>query len=134
MLTLMLIGNLGADAKIQEYNGQRFLSMNVAHSEIRKDNASNRVESTQWVSVSSNFVNENLLPYLRRGQKVFVSGKLRTKIFVGNDKMQHVGLNIIADHIELCGAAQQAAPPAPAQAAAPPAAAVASPADDDEPF
>lgn len=115
MLQVNLIGNLGADARIQEHNGTRFLSFNVAHSDRVKDSSGNIVERTQWVSVSLNHYSDKLLPYLVRGAKVFVSGKLFAKIWFDQQRTPNVGLNVLADTLELCGARLE---PSPAEGAA----------------
>lgn len=109
MMQLFLIGNLGADAQIRETNGSRFLSMNVAHTERYKD-----VETTYWVSVTLNRFSEKLLPYLKKGTKICAYGKMTTRIFRGNDGQNHVGINLMADNLELCSVIreeQQAAVP-----------------------
>lgn len=41
MLQLEVIGNLGNDAEIKEFGGKKYVSMNVAHSEKRKDGGHN---------------------------------------------------------------------------------------------
>lgn len=103
MLQLQLIGNLGADAQVKTYDGKEFLSMNVAHSQQFVDRDGVVHKSVQWVSVATNYFSRNLVQYLVKGTKVFVQGSLSTKIFKGNDGAQHVGLNINADLIQLCG-------------------------------
>ena len=39
MLQLEVIGNLGSDAEIKEFNGKKYVSMNVAHSEKKERTA-----------------------------------------------------------------------------------------------
>lgn len=103
MLTVNLLGNLGADAAIKEKNGNRFLSMNVAHTERVKDASGNYISQTQWVSVTLNHYSEKLLPYLTRGRKVYVAGKLYSRIWFDKDNRPNIGLNCLADTLELCG-------------------------------
>lgn len=102
MLQAMIIGNLGANATVKESNGRKFVSMNVAHTDRITSNGQT-VESTQWVSVSLNHYSEKLLPYLKKGAKVFVQGKLFTRIWRDKEGNSNVGINILADTIELCG-------------------------------
>lgn len=131
MLTIQLIGNLGADAQIRESSGRRFLSMNIAHAEKYIQNG-NQVTKTQWVSVAVNHYSEKLLPYLVKGTKVYVCGKLNTSIWFDSNKMPNVSLNVMADMLELCGSRVEpstantstpnytpAAAPAPASSQAP---------------
>lgn len=74
MLQIEVIGNIGADAEIKEFNGKKYVSFNVAHSERRKDANGTTVESTTWVSVLSFGDGGGLTQYLKRGAKVFVRG------------------------------------------------------------
>ena len=108
MLQAMIIGNLGANASIKESNGRKFVSMNVAHTDRITSNGQT-VESTQWVSVSLNHYSEKLLPYLVKGAKVFVQGKLFLRIWRDKEGNSNVGMNVLADTIELCGGRNDAA-------------------------
>lgn len=106
MLIVNLIGNLGADAQIKNKNGQNFLAFNVAHTSYVSKATGERTEVTQWVSVSASRYSDKLLDYLKRGQKVYISGKLYTKIWYDVEHKANVGLNVLADIIELCGSQQ----------------------------
>ena len=127
MLQAMIIGNLGANASIKESNGRKFVSMNVAHTDRITSNGQT-VESTQWVSVSLNHYSEKLIPYLVKGAKVFVQGKLFTRIWRDKEGNSNVGINILADTIELCGGRNDAAQTTQQSPA------IASPSDDNRPF
>ena len=102
MLTINLIGNLGADAQIKESNGRKFLSFNVAHTE-KFTQQGQVISRTQWVSVAMNHYSDKLIPYLVRGAKVYVYGKLNTNIWYDRNKVANVSLNVMADNVELCG-------------------------------
>ena len=69
-----------------------------------------------------NHYSENFAKYLVRGTKVYVYGKLFCRIWRDAQNTPNVGLNVLADIVELCGsksdAATAAAPAAPAPAAA----------------
>lgn len=109
MLTVNLIGNLGADAQIKESNGHKFLSFNVAHTEKYVQNGQ-PISRTQWVSVAMNHYSDKLLPYLVRGAKIYVYGKLNTNIWYDKNRVANVSLNIMADNVELCGIKSEATP------------------------
>ena len=102
MLTINLIGNLGADAQIKESNGRKFLSFNVAITE-KFTQQGQVISRTQWVSVAMNHYSDKLIPYLVRGAKVYVYGKLNTNIWYDRNKVANVSLNVMADNVELCG-------------------------------
>lgn len=120
MLQVSVIGNLGADAQVKSKNGNSFLCFNVAHTARVKNSNGEMVDQTQWVSVTMNHYSENFAKYLVRGTKVYVYGKLFSRIWRDNQGISNVGLNVLADIVELCGSkADTSAPAAPP--AAPPA-------------
>lgn len=104
MLKLSLIGNIGADAELKQVNGETFCSMRVAHTSKYTDRQSGeQIENTQWVSVTINRDVTNLIPFLKKGTKVWVWGDASTRLFTGHDGRQHAGLNLRAQSVELCG-------------------------------
>jgi len=99
MVSLEIIGNLGADARVVNANGTQFVSFNLADN--RKVNGA---EQTQWYGCNINRDCTNLLPYLKKGQCVFVRGMPRFRIF---DSSQHhckmVAVDIFVNEIQLVG-------------------------------
>lgn len=86
------IGNLGADPEIKSFqSGDRIANLRLAVTERWKDKQSGeRKERTEWVSVTFRAgLVEVAEKYLRKGSKVFVSGKMATRKYQdrdGNDK------------------------------------------------
>ena len=119
MLQVSLIGNLGADAQVKSKNGNSFLCFNVAHTARVKQSNGEVIDQTQWVSVTMNHYSDNFAKYLVRGTKVYVYGKLFYRIWRDAQNTPNVGLNVLADIVELCGSKSDAATAAPAPAAAP---------------
>lgn len=105
MLKVEIIGNLGADAESREVNGKRFLSFRVAETRKYADKSTGEmVQSTMWVSCTMDGPNSNLLPYLKKGQRVFIRGNLDLKIYVSSaDAQRHAGMNVFVKELELCG-------------------------------
>ena len=103
MLKCEVIGNIGADAEIKEFDGKKYVSFNVAHSEYRKDQSGNRVESTTWVSVLWYGDGGRLLLYLKKGVKVFVRGNEYVKTYNGRNGDVHAAINVSATEVQLCG-------------------------------
>ena len=104
MLQLNLIGNLGADAEVKDLNGRRAVCFNVAHTDRWTDENDQKHESTTWVSCIWNGEGGNLLPYLKRGTTVFLSGPISTRVYSSPKERRMVaGLNLRVDHIELVG-------------------------------
>lgn len=74
MLSISIIGHLGADAVAREQNGKKFVTFRVAHTE-RFDRADGtHVENTSWVSCVINGDGGGLLPFLKRGTQVYCAG------------------------------------------------------------
>ena len=83
------IGNLGADPETRSFqNGGKVCNLRLAVSESWKDKATGeKKEKTEWVSVA--IFGDGLATvaerYLRKGSKVFVSGKLSTRKWTDKD-------------------------------------------------
>lgn len=103
MLQLEVIGNLGSDAEIKEFNGKKYVSMNVAHSEKRKDGS----ENTVWVSVLWYGEGGGLFQYLKRGCKVFLRGRLVPKAYTDKQSQPQCSLNMYANEVTMCGGKQE---------------------------
>lgn len=119
MIKVEIIGNLGADAMLQEKNGNRFVAFRVANTDKWVDKATGQViESTQWISCTLNGDGGALLPYLKKGTKVFVRGNAQFVVFSSaKTRQMEVGVNLFVREIELCGGAKenQQQPQQPAQ-------------------
>jgi len=89
---VMMIGNLGADPETRTFgNGNKVTNLRLAVSEKWKDRESGeRKEKTEWVSVAVfGPLADVAATYLRKGSKVFVSGKFTTRKWQdqsGNDR------------------------------------------------
>lgn len=111
MQLLSLIGNLGADAKVVENGGKPFVSFNVANTEKWRSEDGTEHERTDWVSCAYNGEATNLLPYLKAGTKVFVQGRVRTRVYSSEKERRMVaGLNLSVTQIELVGGQSEDVP------------------------
>ena len=101
MLQLEAIGNLGADATIKEFNGQKFIAFNVAHTESYTDQQGQKHENTTWVSCLK-FGESKVINYLKKGTSVFVRGELAVKVYTSNGTPQ-AGVNCKVRELQLFG-------------------------------
>ncbi len=79
---VILIGNLGADPEIRHLqNGISVANFRIATSETFKDkNTGEKREQTEWHSIVAwRGLAEITEKYLKKGSKVYVEGKLRTR-------------------------------------------------------
>lgn len=133
MLKVEIIGNIGNDAEIKEFGGKKYVSFSVAHTEYQKDEQGNRTDLTTWCSVLWNGEGGGLLPYLKRGSKVFVRGNLKVKMYADRNGNQQAAINVSASEVQLCGMRGEAGN---TQGGTPPAQSAPNPNDspDDLPF
>lgn len=111
MLQLQVIGNLGADAEIKDFNGRKCVAFNVAHTERYKDAQGNQVESTTWVSCLWNGDGGKLLQYLKRGTQVFAEGSMSLRVYDSAKAHAKIaGANLSVRHIELVGGKKEDSP------------------------
>ena len=104
MFRATIIGNLGADARVENNNGRPFVSFSVAHNDRYTKEDGTVVDKQQWISCALNGDGGALLPYLKRGRQVYVEGKASTRIYSSEKERRMVaGVNINVDHLELIG-------------------------------
>lgn len=128
---MILIGNLGADPEVRHLqNGAAVANFRIATSETYKDRQTGeKREQTEWHSIVAwRGLAEIVEKYLRKGSKVYVEGKLRTRQWQDKDGNTRYTTEIHADEMTMLdraaggGAPQgqpQAAPSASAPASAP---------------
>lgn len=103
MLKMFIIGNLGQDARLQEGNFNPFVTFSVAHTDKFADKSSIQHERTTWVNCILNRNFQNILPYLKRGTKVFCIGNISLRTYVDRENKTCAGIDCIVTDIELCG-------------------------------
>ena len=101
----MLIGHVGADPEVREANGGKFATMRLATTDkgyTRKTDGVQVPEQTQWHSL---VVNGGLVQvvenYVRKGSKLFVSGKLKYREYQANDGSKRWATEIAVYELEL---------------------------------
>ena len=111
MKKLTVIGNLGSDASLHREKGQEFVSMSIADTEKHKDQNGKEYERTEWISATLNGDGGNLLPYLKKGTRVYAYGDCTTRLFHSEkDRQMKAGLRLFIRNIELVGAMPDAVP------------------------
>jgi single-strand DNA-binding protein len=98
----MIIGNLGADPEMRYTpNGRPVTQFNVAVNQSTKNQQTGEwVEATDWFRVSVwGDRAERMAETLRKGNKVFVEGRFKTREFEGRDGQKRTSLEITADSV-----------------------------------
>lgn len=104
MFTANVIGNLGADAEVVRSNGSEFVTLRIAETRKWKDNNGNEQKETNWVDAILNKVDHPVLPFLKQGVKVFISGPAALRVYSSKkDRCMKAGITVSVRMIELCG-------------------------------
>ena len=82
-----IIGNLGKDPELRSTpSGSSVCSFSVATSESYKDRNGEMVDSTDWHNVVLwDRLAEVAAQYLKKGRKIFIEGKMKTRSYDGKD-------------------------------------------------
>lgn len=104
MLQTTCIGHLGGDAVTKNENGKEFSVFRIADTQKWTDDAGQTHEETTWVDCVMNG-KPAVLPYLKKGQQVFVSGSTKLRVYSSaKDRCMKAGLTINVRQVELLGA------------------------------
>lgn len=135
---MTIIGNLGADPEVRYLDGGAVVAQfNVATTEKYTNRNGEKIEQTEWFRVELwNDQAKVAEKYLKKGNPVYVEGRLRTEVWTDKDGKERTSLRVRANMMQLLGSPndrqdetyseaprqQQAAPqaaPAPRQQAVP---------------
>ena len=97
---VILIGNLGADPDVRYMpSGDAVANVRIATSETWKDrNTGEKQERTEWHNVVFfGKIAEVVKQYLRKGSKIYVEGKLRTRKWQTQDGQDRYTTEIVVD-------------------------------------
>ena len=98
----MIIGNLGRDPEMRYTpNGRPVTEFSVAVNQSTKNQQTNEwVEATDWFRVTVwGDRAERTAEQLRKGNRVFVEGRFRTREFETKDGQKRISLEITADNV-----------------------------------
>lgn len=80
---VILVGNLGKDPEVRTLeNGRKVANFSLATSEAYKDKSGERIERTEWHNIVFwGPIAEVIERYVKKGSKIYVEGKLRTRSY-----------------------------------------------------
>ncbi|MCP4127309.1 MAG: single-stranded DNA-binding protein [Gammaproteobacteria bacterium] len=100
----ILIGNLGQDPEVRYMpNGNAVCNFTLATSETWKDkNTGEKKEATEWHRITAFArVAEIIGDYARKGSKVYVEGKIKTRKWQDKDGQDKSTTEIVLDQFQL---------------------------------
>ena len=94
---VMLIGNLGKDAETRHTpSGTAVTNFSLATTSRYKDQMGEWRDRTEWHDIVL-WKAENVAPYLRKGKKVFIEGRLQTRSWEGQDGQKRYRTEVVCD-------------------------------------
>ena len=99
----MIIGNLGRDPEMRYTPaGKAVTSFSVACNRTYSTAEGERKEETEWFRISAwGKLAETCSQYLRKGSKVYVEGRLRTRTWEGQDGQKRTEVEIVASDLQM---------------------------------
>lgn len=101
---VILVGNLGADPEVRyTANGSAVTNIRIATSESWKDKTTGELqERTEWHRITLFArLGEIAGQYLRKGSKVYIEGKLRTRKWQDQQGQDRWSTEVIADQMQM---------------------------------
>ncbi|HEX8428941.1 single-stranded DNA-binding protein [Hymenobacter sp.] len=106
---VILVGNLGKDPEVRHLEGGvSVANFTLATNEYYKDKQGTRVERTEWHNIAAwRGLAEMTEKYLKKGQQVYIEGKIRTRQYQDKENQTRYITEIIADEITMLGGRPQ---------------------------
>jgi single-strand DNA-binding protein len=104
---VILIGNLGKDPEVRTFDeGRSVANFSLATTESYRDKNGDRQEQTEWHNIT--IWRQGLVgiaeKYLKKGNKVYVEGRLRTRSWEDQEKNMRYITEIVVENLTLLGA------------------------------
>lgn len=137
---VILIGNLGSDPEVRYLDGGSVVArFNIATSESYTNKSGEKIEQTEWHRIELwNALAKVAEKYLRKGNQVYVEGKIRTENWTDKEGQARTGISILANSMTMLGSSGSGGGDSPStssnspKAADPIPPALASDGDDDD--
>jgi len=104
------IGRLGKDPEIRyTQSGSAVASLSIACGESWKDKTTGeKKESTEWVNLTAfGKLAEIIGEYLKKGNQIYVSGKLKTEKYTDKSGVEKYSTKVIIDQMQMLGGREQ---------------------------
>jgi single-strand DNA-binding protein len=98
---VMIIGNVGTDPEMRfTPNGNPVTSFRVATSRFFTSPEGERKQETEWFTVTAwNKLAESCNQYLAKGRRAYVEGRLRSRVWEGQDGQKRTQVEIVAERV-----------------------------------
>ena len=101
---VILIGNLGADPEVRQAGSVEVAEIRIATTEKYKDKQGQKVENTEWHSIELwDGLAKVAAQYLRKGDKVYIEGKIKTDSWETDGGEKRYRTKIRANNMTMLG-------------------------------
>ena len=103
---VILVGQVGKDPEIRYFqSGDAYCTLSVATSESWKDKATGEQKTaTEWHRVKfTRKLAEIVGQYVRKGQQLYVEGKLETSKYTDKQGVERYSTDIVANEMQMLG-------------------------------
>ncbi len=103
MNKIILIGHLGRDPEMSYTpNGVAVTKFSMAVTRVGKSPTGEKHEETEWFNVVAwRQLAEICNTYLRKGNKVYIEGRLQTRKYTDRNGVERMSLDVIANDMEM---------------------------------
>lgn len=131
---VILVGNLGKDPEVRHLdNGASVANFPIATTESYKDRNGNRQETTEWHNIVLwRGLADIAEKYLRKGNQIYVEGKLRTRSWEDKEGNTRYTTEVIGDNLTMLGGKPQESAGNASMSSSPAAPVEKSPVEDDD--
>jgi single-strand DNA-binding protein len=100
---VILIGNLGKDPELRNFEGGNVVAnFTLATTEVYRDKNQNKVEHTEWHNIAMwGKLADIAGKLLRKGSKVYVEGRIKTRSWEDKEGNKRYTTEIIAENFTL---------------------------------
>lgn len=103
MLQTIVIGNVGADAQVNNKDGREFVTFRVAHNDTWTDQSGQQHSTTIWVDCIMNG-HPKVADFIKAGAQIYCSGRTSVRVYSSQkDRCMKAGITINVDSVQLLG-------------------------------
>jgi len=100
---LILIGNLGRDPEMNyTQQGVAVTKFSLAVSRTSRSSTGERQTETEWFNITAwRQLAETCASYLKKGQKVYIEGRLQSRKYTDRNGVERTAYDVIANDMEM---------------------------------
>lgn len=103
MQRIEIIGHLGQDAEIKDFQNNQVINFSVAVTESYTNKSGEKISTTTWFECAKWGNQTQIANFLKKGQQVFISGKPQARAWTKQDGTLVANLGINVFDIKLLG-------------------------------